>query len=134
MLKAMESLTLDEVLAYIRCPQEWFWSERAKLPRPQTMSELRALALREALRLSYARAVRTLAEAFAHVWSEWARAWRCPDLLRDLARYAEVRTSIQRAMTQERGRGRGFAQRLAASGLGRPQPVLRHRPPGQRHG
>jgi hypothetical protein len=118
MLKEMESLSLDEVLAYCRCPQEWFWSERAHLPRPQTLSELRALALREALRLFYAHAARTLAEAFAQVWGEWARAWKSPDLLRDLARYAEVRTAIQRAMTQERGRGRSFAQRLSASGLG----------------
>lgn len=114
----MESLTLDGVLAYCRCPQEWFWSERAHLPRPQTLGELRALALREALRLFYDQAARTLAEAFAQVWGEWARAWKSPDLLRDLARYAEVRTAIQRAMTQERGRGRSFAQRLSASGLG----------------
>lgn len=118
MLKAMESLTLDEVLAYVRCPQEWFWSERAQLSRPQTLGELRALALREALHLYYAGDARSLADAFAHVWGEWARAWKSPDLLRDLARYAEVRTAIQRAMTQERGRGHGFAQRLSASVLG----------------
>ena len=86
MIKTMESLTLDEVLAYVRCPQEWFWSERAQLSRPQTLGELRALALREALRLYYGQAARTLAEAFAHVWGEWARAWKSPDLLRDLAR------------------------------------------------
>ena len=118
MLHGMASLTLDEVLAYCRCPQEWFWSTRARLTRPQTIAELRALALREALRLYYAGAAGTLAEAFARVWEEWARAWKNPDLLRDLARYAEVRTAIQRAMAQEHGRGRSFAQRLSASGLG----------------
>ncbi len=114
----MTTLELDELLAYARCPLEWWWQYRAGQARPLTPDRMLRQALADALRFCREGHTADLTEALSWVWADWAEAWgKGGTVLQDLRTYAGLRNQVLAQMTRDRGRGPGLGQRLHAAGL-----------------
>ena len=114
----MSTLELDELLAYARCPLEWWWQYRAGQARPLTPDRMLRQALADALRFCREGHTADLTEALSWVWADWAEAWgKGGTVLQDLRTYAGLRNQVLAQMTRDRGRGPGLGQRLHAAGL-----------------
>jgi hypothetical protein len=113
----MTTLSLDEVLAYARCPLEWFWERRAGLARPSTPDGLKTAALRQALVFYYEGHTDLLLKAMDWVWRDWCEAWGEPSIFDDLLVYAQTRRSLLRQIHHDKGRGASYAERMHRAGL-----------------
>ncbi len=96
------TLTVDELLQYVRCPLEWFWERRAHVPRPLAANSMTADGLRQAQAFFYEGHAPTLRDALRMVWQDWADAWGQATLPSGLDRYAQGRAAILELF--ERGR------------------------------
>ncbi len=113
----MPVIRLDEVLAYARCPLEWFWMSRAGLPRPTTPADLKMAALWQALGFFYEGHTENLLEAMDWVWQDWCASWGEPSVFDDLLRYATTRAGILKQIQLDKGRGASYGERMYRSGL-----------------
>ena len=113
----MTTLSLDEVLAYARCPLEWFWERRAGLARRSSPDGLKTTALRQALVFYYEGHTDVLLQAMDWVWRDWCDAWGEPSIFDDLAVYATTRARLLKQIQLDKGRGPSYAERMHRAGL-----------------
>ena len=113
----MTTLSLDEVLAYARCPLEWFWERRAGLARRSTPDGLKTAALRQALVFYYEGHTDALLKAMDWVWRDWCDAWGEPSIFDDLVVYATTRIRLLKQIQHDKGRGPSYAERMHRAGL-----------------
>ncbi len=111
------ALSLDEILAYARCPLEWFWERRAGLARANTPNELKTAGLRQALGFYYEGHTDDLRKAMDWVWRDWCEAWGERSIFDDLVAYATTRASLLKQIQHDKGRGASYAERMHRAGL-----------------
>jgi signal transduction histidine kinase len=108
-------IPLEALLAYARCPLEWFWRHRLNRPQPHSFLGLKAAAMRSALDFYYRRFTTDLTQAMQWVWRDWCQHWQAPALHDELQRYATKRNAVLEQLKADGGRGRSYAERITSA-------------------
>jgi hypothetical protein len=113
----MITYSLDDVLAYARCPMEWYWGRQPDMARPMTPRDLAPALIQQAAAIYYPGSVESMTQGVVTAITDWFVEWGHERMSQLVIQYVSKQAAILAKFTSgeiKKGDGQAYvAPRLS---------------------